>query len=225
MKSLEEIIKKTPLYSLLRKTSLYSFIRSFLRKQIEGSFQNKIISTWEAKGKPVPPPALYKRLVIKDYAQKHGIGVFIETGTHLGDTIAYLKPVFKQLISIELDTTLYKNAQKRFAKDKNINLYQGDSAEMMEVIMSKVTEPCLFWLDGHYSGGETAMGTLSTPILAELNCILNHPNDGHIILIDDARTFTGQGDYPSLEYLQDFIEKKNMQLKFSVIDDIIRIHK
>ena len=88
-----------------------------------------------------------------------------------------------------------------------------------------MNEPCLFWLDGHYSEGITAKGQLNTPILAELNHILNHSIKDHVILIDDARCFNGLDDYPTIDELKKIIVDKKPALQFSVADDIIRIHK
>jgi hypothetical protein len=86
----------------------------------------------------------------------------------------------------------------------------------------------LFWLDAHYypnSGGTTAKGELETPIIKELHCILNHPVEGHVILIDDAREFPGRNNYPTIAQLQDLIVKRHPNRAFEVKDDIIRIHK
>ncbi len=81
----------------------------------------------------------------------------------------------------------------------------------------------MFWLDGHYSAGFTAKGELETPILAELETILQN-NLNHIILIDDARCFTGNNDYPTKEYLKTYVLGKQKNYKMDVIDDIIRFY-
>lgn len=216
---LKTLFKKTPLYSLL----IFWRKKNAIKK--ENEYQKQIIKEWESKGKPLPPPQCFKRLVIKKYTKQNSISVFIETGTYIGETLEYFKGYFKRLISIELDDTLYENAKKKFSNDKNIELYKGDSGEVIEIVINHISEACLFWLDGHYSEGITAKGKLNTPILAELNHILNHTIKDHVILIDDARCFTGEDDYPSIDYLSDFIKQKNPSLKFEVLDDIIRIHK
>jgi hypothetical protein len=188
--------------------------------------ENKLlIAQWEKNGRPSPPPQLYKRLVIKKYADQYGIKVFLETGTYLGETLDYCRSIFSKLISIELDVKLFEKAKIKFADEKKITLYQGDSGEVIEKVLTDITEPCLFWLDGHYSEGFTAKGDLNTPIVNELNHIFEHGIDDHVILIDDARCFVGKDDYPSLESLEAFIKSKKPDLKFSVNDDIIRLHK
>ncbi len=79
----------------------------------------------------------------------------------------------------------------------------------------------LFWLDAHYSGGDTAHAKdCETPIKEELKTILND-NPKHIILIDDARLFVGENDYPKLLTIEGFV--KGFGKKMEVKDDIIRI--
>jgi hypothetical protein len=64
-----------------------------------------------------------------------------------------------------------------------------------------VQEPALFWLDGHYSGGETARGAQGSPIIAELETVFSRKLDD-VVLIDDIRCFTGFDGYPSLADLK-----------------------
>lgn len=214
--------------SIAKKTFIYPLWRYWKeRKAIvkESAEQKQALKDWEKNGRPVPPPPLYKRTVLKKYATDNRIKVFIETGTYLGETVYYLKNVFDKLISTELDQKLYDSAKKRFSQDKHIRIYQGDSGDLLQDILADISEPCLFWLDGHYSDGITAKGKLNTPVLQELEHIFNHKINNHIILIDDARCFTGKDDYPSIEFLKNYIRQKNKELQFSVKDDIIRIHK
>lgn len=184
----------------------------------------RLLREWKSNGRPSPPPQIYKHSVIKEYANKYGTRVFIETGTFMGDTIESCKRTFKRLVSIELDQKLYQKAKHRFKNNKHVYLYQGDSGEVIEKVLSDVSEPCLFWLDGHYSEGVTAKGDLNTPIIAEVTHILNRWIDGHVILIDDARCFIGKEDYPTIGFLCDYIKSRNPNLNFSVNFDIIRIH-
>jgi hypothetical protein len=80
----------------------------------------------------------------------------------------------------------------------------------------------LFWLDGHYSAGITARGDIATPISLELEAILSHPVKSHVILIDDARDFTGKDSYP---FLDNLLHKIRVDGNYSVevTTDIIRL--
>jgi hypothetical protein len=89
--------------------------------------------------------------------------------------------------------------------------------------MKKLDQPALFWLDGHYSSGETAKGDKDTPIYEELKHILNFPGQGHVIVIDDARCFGNAPDYPDIEELSGFVRSRWPEVNIVVQDDSIRI--
>lgn len=186
--------------------------------------ENQIIRQWIEQGRPIPPPNELKQRVVKAYGTAFAIRTLIETGTYLGTMVAATKDHFAQIISIELGQQLYQQAKAVFAPYRHITLVHGDSGEVLPDILRPITERCLFWLDGHYSGGITAKGKESTPILKELDHILNHPVRDHVILIDDARLFVGQDDYPPLEALKQYLLGRRPGWTFLVADDIIRFH-
>ena len=180
---------------------------------------------WEKQGRPSPPPHIIKEELIRDYAKTFNTNILIETGTYLGDMVHAMKKSFSRVISFELDQTLATQARQRFSSDSHIEIIQGDSGKLLGDYLANINEPCLFWLDGHYSGGITAKGPLETPIKNELTAILSHAVDGHVILIDDARCFTGENDYPTLDELKSFVAARKPNYKFSLEHDVIRIHK
>jgi hypothetical protein len=185
----------------------------------------KAYRQWLKKGKPDPVPHIAKQMVVKTYAAKNGIRVFIETGTYLGEMVYAVKDTFDKIYSIELSNELCERARKKFIGCKHITIINGDSAEVLPEILLHVKEPCLFWLDGHYSGGNTAKGEKETPVMEELKQICDHPVKNHVILIDDARLFTGKNDYPTIESLRIFIEARLLHYEFDVQGDIIRIYR
>jgi hypothetical protein len=103
-----------------------------------------------------------------------------------------------------------------------VTILEGDSGVLLPDVLAERQEPCLFWLDGHYSAGVTARGDLETPILKELDAILSHPWPD-VVLVDDARCF-GQGDYPSIDGIRAMVADRRPKWSVSVADDIIRIH-
>jgi len=183
------------------------------------------VRNWNKKGNPIPVPDVVKQRTVKEYAKIFSVETFIETGTYLGDMVNAVMDTFNKIYSIELDKTLYEQAKKKFSKHHNISIIHGDSSKVLPVILANISGPCLFWLDGHYSGGITAKGDLNTPITQELHCILDHTIRGHVILIDDAHLFTGQDDYPRLEGIRTLVSDRYPDWEFDVKDDIIRIHK
>jgi len=90
----------------------------------------------------------------------------------------------------------------------------------------------LFWLDGHYSSdfevnGEwikTARTDKDTPVANELRLILNDEIE-HVILIDDARLFTGKNDYPTINNVKQMVASHKENYLVDVEEDIIRIVK
>ena len=197
---------------------LPKFIISSIRK-IRSHYQ---LRKWIANGKPVPAPHIVKQLAIKEYQQKYNYEVLVETGTFLGEMVEIQKKNFKYVFSVELGLELYKKAVKRFDSDLNVKIFFGDSGKVLPSILLQVNQPSIFWLDGHYSGEITAKGEKECPIFEELEAIFANKSNNHILLIDDARCFVGDGDYPTIEELTKVIKGHNNQYKVEVKDDIIR---
>jgi len=194
------------------------------RNRRRSNFEKAQIKEWEDSGCPVPPPHIIKRNTIIEYQQKSGFSVLIETGTFLGDMVEAQKTRFEKIISIELDIALFNNATERFKNDKNITIMQGDSGKVLPEILKDIKKPAIFWLDGHYSSGITAKGEKECPIMEELDSILDNKMYNHILLIDDARCFVGEGDYPTVEDLTRFIKSKNEAYQVEIKHDIIKCY-
>lgn len=83
------------------------------------------------------------------------------------------------------------------------------------MLLPKLSGKINFFLDGHYSGGETFAGPNDCPLLDELNFISqNLPRFQAVtILIDDIRLCGKKhsyGLYPSLDNLVDFARSNNL---------------
>ena len=171
-----------------------------------------------------------KRKIMEGYREKFQLNYFVETGTFLGDTTHYFKNKFRQLFSVELSTELADRAKQRFKEDAKVEIIQGNSADVLPAICSNLHEPALFWLDGHYSseffvGQEyiiTAKADKNTPIEKELDILMASPYN-NIILIDDARLFTGKYDYPTLAKIKKKISAGKLKYNIHVHADIIHI--
>lgn len=210
-KSLPERIKWA-----VRRTFLYRLVE-YVRHRLE-------LLKWHMGNRRGPAPHLVKQRVIRSYASRFHLGMLIETGTYLGTMVNAMKRRFDRIVSVELDEKLGEAASRRFSRYPHISIVQGDSATVLPDILRTVREPCLFWLDGHYSGGITAMGQEETPIIEEIKSIAAHPVAGHVILVDDARDFTGSRGYPSLDALKLIAQRLRRDWQVEIEDDIIRIH-
>ena len=197
-------------------------------KMIKTSFLKKFNFESIHQGDSVPYKK--KRKIIDNYRKKFDVDILIETGTFLGDTIQYFREKFKTIYTIELSIDLARRAVKRFETDYNIKVIQGNSAEVLKQLVPALDKAALFWLDGHYSSeffynGEyiiTAKGEKNTPIEEELDIILNSKYS-NIILIDDARLFNGEHDYPTITNLKQKLILSGRNYTLQVFDDIIHI--
>ncbi|MBN2086423.1 MAG: hypothetical protein JW748_14485 [Anaerolineales bacterium] len=199
--------------SMIKRTPVFPFFRDA-----------RILVRWILAGRPVPPPHLVKQRAIRTHARKHHLSIFIETGTYRGDMIEAVRRDFEQVYSIELGADLHRAARERFASDPRVQLLQGDSGEVLRGLLARIDRPALFWLDSHYSDADTARSALITPVRRELEHILAHPlARRHVILVDDARLFNGEDDYPTIGSLNAVLAGAGFA-PCRVQDDIIRIH-
>lgn len=206
--------------SLIGKIPCINRVWTFINKR---KFEKLEIESWEKRGEQVPPPHIVKFITIKQKRIINKAKVLIETGTYEGAMIDSCKRIFKKIYSIELDESLCENARILFQSYPHITIINGDSGEKLVSVLKEINEPCLFWLDGHYSGGITAKGNVNTPIMAELKAILTHHINNHVILIDDARLFVGENDYPTVNDLTTFVQNENASKRIVIENDIIII--
>jgi len=159
----------------------------------------------------VPAPQIVKWGVLKRWGGKN---LWIETGTYLGDTTQILAQMSRKVISIEPEERLYQSAKLRFRGEQKIQIVHGSSESELENILNSLNDSDLknvcFWLDGHYSAGETFQGVEDTPIRKELDLISKHIDrfGEFLIFIDDFRCFSSTHslypDYPPAHYLVDW---------------------
>ena len=181
------------------------------------------LARWDAKGQPAPPPHRIKQNVLCKYRDIYGTRTLIESGTFRGDMMQAMSNHFDKLYSIELSEMLFQKAKERFAGSRHIEILQGDSGQELGKLVPKLTQPALFWLDGHYSAGETAKGEKDTPIFEELGHILQDARFSHVILVDDARLFGTDPSYPSLQEIEAFVKSRRPEYDIHVETDSIRI--
>jgi len=196
------ILKHTPLWKLYQK---YQVVQ------------------WQRQDPDGPPPHIVKETLLKEYADRFHLVRFVETGTLTGAMVSAMRRVMKEIWSIELDHDLYENAERKFHRFENIHILEGDSAQVLGKLLGSTQEPCLFWLDAHYSGGITACGEQETPVISELKHIIRRNVLGDVILIDDARCFTGHNDYPSIAELESFVRANRPEWELVIASDVIRL--
>lgn len=204
---------------LLERLPLYPTVRNWIVKRQS----SRTLRQWEEAGNPVPPPHCVKQQILREYAAKYRLRTLVETGTYYGDMVAALHDTFDTIYSIELSPRLHARARRRLRHLAHVTLLCGDSANELAHVLETLEGAALFWLDSHYSAGITAKGAVDTPIFAELTHIFQRANNNDIILIDDARCFGRDKDYPSLDALTSFVLSRRPEASVTVIHDIIRI--
>ena len=137
--------------------------------------------------------------------------VFIETGSCNGEGIRNaIFAGYRDIYSIELEDTFYQYCKSYFKYNKNVYLFKGDSVVELPRILSTLNESATFWLDAHYSGGETGFINVLTPLMKELDIIGEHHVKTHTIIIDDLREW--KRDYPSIGFGTEDIINKILQI-------------
>lgn len=207
----------------LKEVSRYIPMPLRLRKKWYSIVDNSTFSQWEKQNKSGFPPQSIKRKVVKQYQELYNIPVLVETGTYLGDMVLSQLDQFKTIHSIELSHNLYKKNLILFKSAKHVKLHEGDSGKVLKILIPQLTERAMFWLDGHYSGGVTALGDKECPIIEELDAIFKSKIKDHILLIDDARCFNGTHSYPTIKELSNYILKKSPKSSIEVKHDLIRV--
>jgi hypothetical protein len=150
-------------------------------------------------------------------AERYKVKNFIETGTHIGQTVLFMasKKIFANIHSIEISEmqmSIMKEYFSKFAEDNNIDIsntfvWHGDSVKVLPRILTDISERSLFWLDAHCSGGYTANSKdYNCTILQELDIIKSHNIKDNVIVIDDMSTCNdGLSDYPSIGEISESI--------------------
>ena len=163
-------------------------------------------------------PTLNKEFLclLQDDYTKYNI--FIETGTYNGSTIFSMESLFASLYTIEISEKHYRNTKQRYTDMKRtlslpmnnkIKFLLGDSSIVIQYILPTITEKCIIFLDGHWSGDDTGRGEIDCPLIEEITHINELCKTEAIIIIDDYRLF-GKG--PKNGYNEDWSDINTTKL-------------
>lgn len=158
--------------------------------------------------------------------QEHAIGnTFIETGSQEGWTFPVAKEHgFTRIIGIELHEPSYNFSLEKFGNTEGLEVYLGESPDILAELCPKLTEPATFWLDAHATNSfvspELTGGKYGRcPLIQELRSIALSPCKEHIILIDDVRLFnTHDWDFLKIEQIFPEIYKINPRYRITYIN-------
>ncbi len=144
---------------------------------------------WASRNFSLPSPQATKMSVLKKYEVPNS--TWIETGTFVGSTTRELSKRATRVISIEPSSIFYDIACQNLHELDNVELINGSSENVFDSVVQQLDDSANFWLDGHYSGGDTFQGELNSPIAHELNVISAHVSkfNSCSVFIDDVRCF------------------------------------
>lgn len=130
--------------------------------------------------------------------------IFVETGAYKGKGIQDIlnENRFTEIHSIELSPKWADFCKKKFETFGHVHIHEGDSAIVLEQMISQnilPNKPILFYLDAHFSGGETAGIDRDNgcPVLRELQALSKRNVKGDIIFVDDMRLM-GKGSWSGI---------------------------
>lgn len=167
--------------------------------------------------------------IVVELARLNGATVFVETGTFHGATARWASDYFDIVHTIERAEGLYTLHGKELAQVKHVTPHLGDSRDILPSIIRGIGDRrAVYWLDGHWSGGETAGESDECPLLDELACVSSRTED--IILIDDARYFLcappppyNPSQWPTIPAILNALAGSARRSFVQIVDDVIFI--
>lgn len=144
-----------------------------------------------------------RRFNLRAIRELANIDLLVETGTGAGISVSWaLKCGFREIHSIEIEERLYHHNLTQFANHASVNLHFGESAALLESVVSRVQGKKLVYLDAHFVGGadfgmtpygQATAAPESFPLLDELMALQGHFGNGDILVVDDARMYQEGG--------------------------------
>ena len=130
-----------------------------------------------------------------------------------------MRDIFNHIYTIELSQNLAWEARRRLDKHRNITIIEGNCGYKLRELANAIREPCIFWLDAHYSGGVTAGNNNNISIMSELDIIMARNNDHDIVLVDDLCDLERAGIY--VNDIMQLAAQFQCTWKSTVLDNII----
>lgn len=191
-----------------------AFYHFFNKAKLITLDQAKQIDIWEKTGFASPSPHFVKQTCLL----RNGIpgSTWVETGTYLGETTEVLSRNAKHVHTIEPEPNLCQAAKLKFTNKSNVTVHEGTSEDIFPELLPSISGDVSFWLDGHFSAGNTFQGENDTPILQELTEINKnlHRWDRVVVMVDDMRCFNpnlpSYSSYPEKSVLVDWANSNNL---------------
>lgn len=155
-----------------------------------------------------------------------GLTRAIETGTYRGRGTRLLAEVFPRVTTIEISAELARAAAERLVGVAGVEVRQGSSRDVLPELIDE-SQPTLYWLDGHWSGGVTGGADDECPVIAEIDAIAGGHTDD-CLLIDDARLFLAPPPpphraeaWPTYREIEDAVHRTRPDHMVAVAHDVV----
>ncbi len=158
-----------------------------------------------------------------------GTEVFFETGTFKGASIELARRFVPRCMSVEMAPALHEAAAAKFAGDQSIELFLGDSPEIIRQCRERLAEqPVLYWLDAHWCSDKASAGAESqSPLIGELDA-MGQLNDNTVVAIDDARFYVctpppphRYADWPTFDEVVRALMQLSSAHRIMIVNDVI----
>jgi hypothetical protein len=154
------------------------------------------------------------------------LDIFVEGGTYKGYTAKSMSASFRKVYTVEKSGVMFDIAKENLKGMSNITMLKGDTREHLKNILEE-NDNIMFWLDAHWSGGDTYGEEDECPLIEELEIIFDYPKN-YVILIDDARLFLAPPPYPhnykNWQSIKDILESIPMNWEFIEYEDVIYLY-
>lgn len=169
---------------------------------------------------------LPKELILQLKAQ-YAVEDFIEAGTYHGATAVWAAAHFDRVTTIEFSRPIYEEMRAEHDGIRNISFVFGDSREALRTILPTLHQPAIFWLDSHWSGGQTYGQNDECPLLEEIEAIISSAHT-HFLFIDDARLFASPPprphrieQWPTIDKVIGALKSAGHSYYIVIIEDVI----
>lgn len=158
--------------------------------------------------------------------------VFVETGTLGGTTSFVAAPLFKAVHTVELSKYHYQRVTEKNTFS-NLKTYLGNSSDVLKRIVPTISQSKLYWLDAHFSGGNTATlrddrGVAISPLMDEIQVILSNGLKDSVILIDDICGYqynkNDEFGKPNSKFAKMMTQFDELGLSYYIVGDLFLVY-
>jgi hypothetical protein len=128
-----------------------------------------------------------------------GADTFLETGTGFGFGVQHARIFpFINILSVEILGAEVQRLRPAFSSDRRVQLFHGQSTEVLRQLLPQIPGNIIFWLDAHFPGAHHQVQgydaekdlDLRLPLERELMLIKElRAGKRDVILIDDLRIY------------------------------------